>query len=41
VCEHVFLKVKAKTFSLRIGIFPKLEAIYFGPFEILEKMGPV
>jgi hypothetical protein len=40
VGEHVFLKVKAKRSSLRIGSFPKLAARYCGPFEILEKIGP-
>jgi hypothetical protein len=40
VGEHVFLKVKEKRSSLRLGSFPKLAAIYFGPFEILEKIGP-
>jgi hypothetical protein len=37
----VFLKVKDKISSLRLGNCPKLEAIYCGPFEILEKIGPV
>jgi hypothetical protein len=41
VGEHVFLKVKAKRSSLRLGSFPKLVARYCGPFEILEKIGPV
>jgi hypothetical protein len=41
VGEHVFLKVKAKRSSLRLGIFPKLAARYCGPFEILEKIGLV
>jgi hypothetical protein len=40
VGEHVFLKVKKKRISLRLGSFPKLEAIYCGPFEILEKIRP-
>jgi hypothetical protein len=37
----VFLKVKAKRSSLRLGSCPKLAARYCGPFEILEKIGPV
>jgi hypothetical protein len=41
VGEHVFLKVKEKTSSLRLGSFPKLSIRYCGPFEILEKIGPV
>jgi hypothetical protein len=41
VGEHVFLKLKAKRSSLRLGNFPKLVARYCGPFEILEKIGSV
>jgi hypothetical protein len=41
VGEHVFLKVKAKRSSIRLGSFLKLAAIYCGPFEILEKIGPI
>jgi hypothetical protein len=41
VGEHVFLKVKVKRSSLRLGSFPKLAARYCGPFEILEKIGPL
>jgi hypothetical protein len=36
VGEHVFLKVKAKGSSIRLGCCP-----YCGPFEILEKIGPI
>ena len=39
--EHVFLKVKAKRSYLRLESFPKLAARYCGPFEILEKIGPI
>jgi hypothetical protein len=39
--EHVFLKLKVKRSSLRIGSFQKLAAIYYGPFEILENTGIV
>jgi hypothetical protein len=35
VGEHVFLKVKEKISSIRLVCFPKLAAIYGGPFEIL------
>jgi hypothetical protein len=38
VGKHVFLKLKAKRISLRIGSCPKLAAIYCGPFEILENI---
>jgi hypothetical protein len=41
VGEHVFLKVKVKISSLRLGSCPKLAARYCGPFEILEKIGPI
>jgi hypothetical protein len=41
VGEHVFLKVKVKISSLRLGSCPKLEARYCGPLEILEKIGLV
>jgi hypothetical protein len=41
VGEHVFLKVKAKKSSLKLGSCPKLAARYCGPFEILERIGPV
>jgi hypothetical protein len=39
--ENMLLKLKEKRSSLRLGIFPKLEARYCGPFEILEKIGLV
>jgi hypothetical protein len=38
---HVFLKVKANRSSLKLGKYSKLAAIYCGPFEILERIGPV
>jgi hypothetical protein len=41
VGEHVFLKVKAKRSSLRLGSCPKLASRYCGPFEILENIRPV
>jgi hypothetical protein len=41
VGEHVFLKAKEKISSLRLGSFPKMAARYYGPFEILEKIGTV
>jgi hypothetical protein len=41
VGEHVFLKVKARRSSLRLGSCLKLGARYCGPFEILDKIGPV
>jgi hypothetical protein len=41
VGEHVFVKVNEKRSSLRLGSFPNLVVRYCGPFEILEKIGPV
>jgi hypothetical protein len=41
VGRHVFLKVKEKISSLRLGSFLKLATRYYGPFEILEKIWPV
>jgi hypothetical protein len=41
VGEYVFLKVKAKRSSLRLGYFPKLVARYYGSFEVLENIGLV
>ena len=41
VGKHVFLKVKAKRGSLRLGSCPKLATRNCGPFEILENIGLV
>jgi hypothetical protein len=41
VGDHVFLKVKANRSSLKSGNYSKLAACYCGPFEILERIGPV
>jgi hypothetical protein len=41
VGDHVFLKVKANRISLKFGNFSKLAARYCGPFEIIERIGPV
>jgi hypothetical protein len=41
VGEHVFLKVKEKRISIGLGCCQKLATIYCGPFEILEKIGPI
>jgi hypothetical protein len=41
VGDHVFLKVKANKSSLKLGRCAKLAAIFCGPFEILERIGPV
>ena len=39
--DHVFLKVKAKRSSLKLGNCSKLATRYCGPFEILEMIGPI
>ena len=39
--DHVFLKVKANRSSLKLENFSKLAARYCGPFEIIERIGPV
>jgi hypothetical protein len=41
VGEHVFFKVKEKRSLLRLGSFLNMATRYCGPFEILEKIGPV
>jgi hypothetical protein len=41
VGDHVFLKVRANKSSLKLGNYSKLEDRYCGPFEILERIGPV
>jgi hypothetical protein len=41
VGDHVFLKVKDKRSSLKLGNCSNLAARYCGPFEILERIGPV
>ena len=41
VGEHVYLRIKPKKSSLRIGSCSKLERCYCEPFKILERIGPV
>ena len=41
VGDHVFLKVRPKKSSLNLGNCSKLAARYFGPFEVLAKIGPI
>jgi hypothetical protein len=41
VGEHVFLKVKPTRGSLKLGSYTKLTSRYCGPFEILDRIGPV
>ena len=41
VGEHVFIKVRPKKSSLRLGSCAKLAPRYYGPFEILSRIGQV
>ena len=41
VGEHVYIKLKPKKNSLRLGKYSKLAPSYCGPFEILAKVGLV
>jgi hypothetical protein len=39
--DHVYLKMRAKRSSLKLGNYSKLENQYCGSFEILERIGIV
>ena len=41
VGDHVLFKVKQEKSTLNMGNCSKLAARYCGPFQILEKIGPV
>jgi hypothetical protein len=41
VGDHAFLKMKSNRSSLNLGSYTKLAARFCGPFEILERIGPV
>jgi hypothetical protein len=41
VGDHVYLKVKARKSSLKLGNCAKLAPRFCGPFEILARIGPV
>jgi hypothetical protein len=41
VGEHFLLKVNPKKISLKLGSCTKLATRFYGPFEILDKIGPV
>ena len=39
--DHVYLRVKARKSSLKLGSCDKLSPRYCGSFEVLERIGPV
>ena len=39
VGEHVFIKVRPKKSSLKLGSCAKLAPKYYGPFEIFSRIG--
>jgi hypothetical protein len=41
VGDHVFLKVKSNRISMKLGNFSKMEAHYYGSFEIVKRIGPI
>ena len=41
VGDHVYLRVRAKKSSLKLGSCAKMSPRYCGPFEVLERIGPV
>ena len=38
---HVYLRVKPRRFSLKLKICGKLAPIFIGPFEVLDRIGPI
>ena len=39
--NHVYLRVRPRKGSLKMGACAKLEPWYCGPFEVLDRVGPV
>ena len=41
VGDHVYLRVRKRKSSLKLGSCSKLSPRYYWPFEVLERIGPV
>ena len=41
VWDHVYLRVRERKSSLKLGSCAKMSPRYCGPFELLERIGPV
>jgi hypothetical protein len=39
--DHVYLRVRPKKSSLKMGACSKLAPQYCGPFEVLDRVGPI
>ena len=39
--DHVYLRVRAKKSSLKLGSCAKMAPRYYGSFKVLERIGPV
>ena len=41
VGDHVYLRVRERKSYLKLGSCAKLSPRYYGPFEVLERIGPI
>jgi hypothetical protein len=39
--DHVYLRVRPRKSSLKMGACTKLAPQYCGPFEVLDRVGPI